>query len=171
MPITTSEIEYRLSGGTNNTDPDASLGGGISTQTITTGVDNNLFDDVSGDEADSGDINYRCFYIMNTHGTITWRDVKVWIQSLTTSADDELDIGEAPEGTNGTAELVGDESSAPTNVTFYRPTNKTHSDALQVGNLTPDDFFPIWVRRTVDALASAKNANSGTIRAEGDTSE
>ena len=171
MPITTGDIEYRLSGGTNNTDPDASIGGGISTTTITTGIDNNLWDDVTGDEANNGSIEYRCFYIINTHATITWRSVKVWIQTLTTSLNDELDIGVAPEGTNGTAELIGDEVTPPATVSFVRPTNKTHSDSLSIGDLAPSEYFPIWTRRTVDSLASAKNANSGTIRAEGDTAE
>jgi hypothetical protein len=171
MPITTGDIEYHLSGGTNNSDPDASIGGGISSTTISTGVDNNLFDDVTGDEANNGSVEYRCFYVMNAHGSITWRSVKMWIQTLTTSTDDELDIGVAPEGANGTAETIGDETSAPTNVTFYRPTNKTHSDTLSLGDLSPGDYYPIWIRRTVDASASAKNGNSGTIRAEGDTSE
>jgi len=72
MPIVSTDIEYRLSGGTTNTDPDASLGGAMSTAVgglITSGAANNLFDDVTGDESAAGDTEYRCFYVTNDHAT------------------------------------------------------------------------------------------------------
>lgn len=169
MPITTAEIEYRLSGGAANTSPAASLGGAMSTAgggLITSGQANNLFDDVSGAESSAGDIEYRCIYVRNTHGTLTWQSVFCWIDSLTTSADTEFDIGLDPAGVNGTATTVADENTAPAGVTFTRPTTK--AGGLSIGNIPAGQFQAIWIRRTVNSGAAAAS-DSGSIRCEGDT--
>ena len=71
MAITSSDLEFYLSGGSSNSNPNAALGGAISSSAITNASDNNLFDDVTGDEADSGDSEYRCSYINNNYGSIT----------------------------------------------------------------------------------------------------
>ena len=61
MAIAASDLEFYLSGGGSNSNPNAALGGVISSSAITNASDNNLFDDVTGDEADSGETHYRCF--------------------------------------------------------------------------------------------------------------
>ena len=63
MAIIASELHYRHSGGAGNSDPDASIGGAMSSTQITDDSDNNLFDDVTGDEASSGDTEYRGIYL------------------------------------------------------------------------------------------------------------
>ncbi len=63
MAIVSTDLLFYHSGGAGNSDPDASLGGIISTTQITDASDNNLFDDVTGDEASSGDTEYRGFYL------------------------------------------------------------------------------------------------------------
>ena len=55
MPITASDIEFRLSGGVGNSDPNLSLGGVKSTTEIVDATDNNLYDDVSGVETRSAE--------------------------------------------------------------------------------------------------------------------
>lgn len=169
MPIVTADIEYRLSGGAANTSPAAALGGARSTAAgglITSGVDNNLFDDVTGDESAAGDIEYRCFYVRNAHGSITWQAVKIWLDSLTSSSSTELDIGLDPAGVNGTATTIANESAAPAGVAFSRPTTK--GAGLAVGDIPAGQHIAVWVRRTVDSGATAA-ADSGSVRAEGDT--
>ena len=47
-------LVFRLTGGASNIDPDASLGGIMSNTEISGTALNNLFDDVSPDEATSG---------------------------------------------------------------------------------------------------------------------
>ena len=61
MPIISTDIQYRLSGGSGNTDVNASLGGVKSSTSVGTGL-HNLFDVVSSAEASSGDTEYRCVY-------------------------------------------------------------------------------------------------------------
>ena len=66
MTLTTAEdISIVLSGGTNNLDPNLSVGGDPASAPIVDGVLNNLFDDVSPEEAEDGVEDYRCIYIFN----------------------------------------------------------------------------------------------------------
>ena len=59
-----NEILYVYSGGSGNNDPAESLGGSPSAFQIT-GSLNNLFDNVTNEEATSGSVDYRAFYIFN----------------------------------------------------------------------------------------------------------
>lgn len=166
-PIVASDIETRLSGGAGNASPDASLGGVMSSTAWVTNVDNNLFDDVSGDESAAGDVEYRGYYYRNGHATLAWQTVKVWIDALTSSADTELDIALPVEAVDVTMATIANESTAPTSVTFSRPTTK--AAGLTLGTLpAAGGRRGLWVKRTITAGAAAA-ADSGSIRAEGDT--
>lgn len=167
MAITAADLKFYFSGGTSNTDPDASLGGIISTTEITDSSDNNLFDDVTGAEADTGDTEYRGFYLKNTHGTLTLQDSKLWFSSNTTSADDTLNMALAGEGVNATMETIANESTAPSGESFSAPASK--GAGLSVGNIAAGQRYGIWLQRVVNASASAINANAATINWEGDT--
>lgn len=170
MPIVASDIVFRLSGGTSNTAPASSLGGARSTAgggVIVTDTLNNLWDDVSGAESSAGDIEYRCIYVLNNHGSLTLTAAKIWISSNTTSADDTIDIALGGEGAGGTAETVANESTAPAGETFSNPTS--FAGGLSLGNLTAGQHYPIWIRRTVTAAASAANANPYTLSVQGET--
>lgn len=170
MAILESDIEYRLSGGASNTDPDAALGGAMSTVgggVITTATDNNLFDDVDGTESNDGDTEYRAFFVKNNHGSLTWSNVVVWISADATGANDDPAIALAGEGINTTIEVIADESTAPVGESFTAPTTK--ATGLSLPNLTAGDAHGIWVRRTITASAPAAAGSNFTIRVEGDT--
>ena len=65
MAIAASDILIRLSGGSGNSDPNAALGGVMSTSTaVTDNTTHNLFDVVSGTESAAGDIEYRGVYVL-----------------------------------------------------------------------------------------------------------
>ena len=170
MPIVAGDIVYRLSGGASNTSPAASLGGAMSTVgggVITSGAANNLWDDVSSAEASAGDIEYRGFYVFNNHATLTWENVVVWIDSLTSSGDTEFDIKLAAAAVNSAMVTIADESTTPGDAgSFTRPTSK--GAGLSIGNIPAQQYKGIWIRRTVNSSASAAN-DSGSIRCEGDT--
>lgn len=141
----------------------STAGGGV----ITTGVANNLWDDVTGAQSAAGLVEHRAMYVLNNHGTITWQSVVFWIDSLTSSADTEFDVALASEAVNtAIAQTLGSETSVPTGVTFTRPTTK--AGGLSIGNMPAGQFKGLWLRRTVTAGAAAA-ADTGSIRAEGDT--
>lgn len=69
-------ITYNLSGGTNNSDPDLSLGGDISTSLITL---EKLFDDITPDQSLEGITDYRCFYIKNNSTTSSLLECNLYV--------------------------------------------------------------------------------------------
>lgn len=166
MAIISTDIVYRLSGGSGNVDPNTSLGGVKSNTAITTGL-HNLFDLVGSAESSAGDTEYRCFYVHNAHATLTMQNSVVWIQSNTTSTDTAIEIALGSSAVNGTEQTVANESTAPTGVTFSSPANQ--GAALSIGNIPPGEHKAIWVKRIVNAGAAAYNGDSATIRVQCDT--
>lgn len=161
MPIVSTDIDYKHSGGAANIDPAASLGGIISVNDVTTDT---LFDDVSSAEASAGDTEYRCIYVKNSHGTLTLLAAKVFIQANT--AGNRIAIALAGEGKNGTAETVANENTAPVGETFSQPVD--YAGGLALGDLAPGESFPVWVRRTIPAAAGAAT-DTFTLRVQGET--
>lgn len=78
MTTTATNISVVLSGGSNNFDPDSSLGGSPSVTPLTNSVLNNLFSDVTSDDSLEGVEDYRCIYFFND-GDTTIFSVKLWI--------------------------------------------------------------------------------------------
>lgn len=166
MPIISTDIIYRLSGGSGNTDPNASLGGVKSSTAIGSGL-HNLFDIVSSAESAAGDTEYRCFYVHNAHATLTMQNSVIWIQSNTTSTDTTIEIALGSSAVNGTEQTVANESTAPTGVTFSAPANQ--GAALSIGNVLPGEHKAVWVKRIVNVASSAYNNDTATIRVLCDT--
>lgn len=80
MPINASDISLVLSGGPNNSNPYLSLGDNPSATRVVSSNLNNLFDDVSADQAVTGEDDYRCVYLFND-GTDSVYSIEVWILS------------------------------------------------------------------------------------------
>lgn len=167
MAILTTEIKFYLSGGSSNSDVNASLGGVISTTEITTATLHNLFDVVSSAETSAGDIEYRCIYVSNTNGTLSLTDAVAWISANTPSGDTSADIGLGSSAVNGTEQTVANESTAPGSVTFSAPA--TQGAGLSIGDIPAGQHKAIWIRRTVNAAASAYNSDGATVNVGGDT--
>lgn len=162
MPIVSTDIKYRLSGGASNTDPAAALGGAKSSADAAS----TIFDDVSSAEATAGDIEYRCVYVHNNHGTLTLLGAKIWIQTQTPSADTDVAIGLGSSAVNGTEQTVANEGTAPTSVTFSAPSS--FAGGLTIGDIPAGQHKAVWVRRTVNAGAAAAS-DSFALRVQGDT--
>lgn len=162
MAILSADITYRLSGGAANADPLLALGGAKSSVAAST----NLLDDVSSAEAAAGDVEYRCIYINNGHGTLTYIGATLWIQANTPLADTDVAIGLGTSAINGTEQTVANENTAPVGVTFSSPAN--FAAGLVIGDLVAGAHKAIWIRRTVNAAAAA-GSDSATLRVQGDT--
>lgn len=171
MPIVSTDIQLPLSGGATNTTPNASLGGVLSTSAqIVDATANNLFDNVTSAEATAGSTEYRGFYVKNNHATLALTDARIYISQATTSPDDEIDIGIAVEGVSTTMATIANETTAPTSVTFSRPS--TFAAGLQLNSTTglaAAAYRGVWIRRTVNAAAAAATGDQGTIKVEGTT--
>lgn len=176
MAITATDILYKFSvaaaaGNTTAGTAATSLGDQISTTQITDATLHNLFDVVTGDENAASDVEYRCFFVHNNHGSLTWENVVVWLSAEVgggASAAIAVDgVGVTTLGSGSAqADTVANESTAPSGESFSSPTTK--GAGLSIGNIPAGSVAAIWVRRTA-ANTSAVDSDGVTIRCEGDT--
>jgi len=167
MPIISTDIVYRLSGGAGNSDPNASLGGVKSSTAVGAGL-HNLFDVVSSAEASTGDTEYRCVYVHNNHGTLTMQSAKIWISSNTPSTDTSVEIALGSSAVNGTETSVANENTAPSGPTFSAPASE--GAALSIGDIPAGQHKAVWIKRIVNTGAVAYNNDSAVITVKCDTS-
>jgi hypothetical protein len=165
MVIEETDIHFRYSGGAANSDPLLSLGGTKSSVSYDSDVSNSIWDNVSGTEKTTGDVEYRCWYLHNNSSSTLVATV-IWISSQTDSTGDVIDIGLDPIGKNGTATTIANESTAPAGVTFSRPSS--FNAGLILGDLAAGQHYAIWERRTVTAGAPTKIDNRGAIMVRGE---
>lgn len=177
MPIAPSDLLFRLSiktgsaGNTTASAPATALGKYISTTAITDASLNNLFDTISGPENAASDVEYRCFFVLNNHATLTWQAPTVWISGETAggaSAAIGLDpAGVTPKGQAGAqAASIATEQDAPAGVTFSAPVSK--GTGLVLPDIPAGSCAAIWVRRTA-ANTAALALDGVVISIEGDT--
>ena len=165
MSVLATDLKFYLSGGASNSDPNTALGGAISSTEITDNTLNNLFDNVTGDEHTAGDTEYRCFFFKNTAAETAY-NVKIWIESNTTSGDDEIQIGkEASAGTP--VQTIANESTAPTGISFS--TAAGQANAISLPDLSAGIVYAIWVKRVVSTGTTPQANNSAQIKVYCDT--
>ena len=171
MAITSSNIKFYLSGGTSNTNVNASIGGAISTTEVTDNSLHNLFDKTLGTESTAGDIEYRCIYVKNTHASLELELAKIWISTNTSSPANVIAIALDGAGKGGTAETETDENVPPTGETFSNPTAYSGGLSLDGGGtgLGYGVSYPIWIRRTIAAGATAVDNVTFVLSVQGDT--
>src|SRR5215207_649976 len=127
MPIADADIQVRLTGGSGNSNKDLSLGGVMSSTAWAGGTLHDLFDVVSGDENAASENEYRCVFVRNNNGSLTWGpNIKAWLSAVTAAGAD-IAIGLDPAGvgngaTTGVPTTVANEDTAPAGVTFTSPT-------------------------------------------------
>ena len=168
MAIVASDLKIRLSGGSSNSDVNASLGGAKSSTEVTDNSDNNLFDDVSGTESNAGDTEYRCLYVHNGHGSLTAQNTRIYISQDPAGSGDTWAIALDGVGLNATAEgPVANENTAPSGESFTSPTD--YAGGLSMGNIPAGQHYAFWIRRTITAGTGAANAQDARIKVDCDT--
>ena len=171
MAITSSNIKFYLSGGGSNSNVNASIGGAISSVEVTDNSLHNLFDKTLGTESTAGDIEYRCIYVKNTHASLELELAKIWISTNTSSPANVIAIALDGAGKGGTAETETDENVAPTGET--NPTAYSGGLSLDGGGsgtgLGYGVAYPIWIKRTIAAGATAVDNVTFVLSVQGDT--
>lgn len=178
MAILQADLKFHYTGAATHEaaqgDGDLSLGNYRALDTITTGVDENVFDDVSGAEASSGDTEYRGIGFHNDHGTLPLTACVCWIEVDTGNGEDDISYKlEAPtvSDVTGAVQTIANESTEPTGGTWSDTTTKATGEdcPLTDNEVGVDEWFCIWLRRVISASASAQAAEAVTMRVEGDT--
>jgi hypothetical protein len=139
---TASALKFYLSGGAGNTDPNASLGGVVSTTELSSG-ENSLFDDAGTLEVYVGLVTYRCLYLKNTSGQAAV-GVRVW-QSKSNLENNYLLVGADPAGIGGTAQTIDSEIIAPTLGATLVPLSEGGGFTIPV--LGAGQQIPLWFGR------------------------
>lgn len=163
-------LEFRLTGGASNTDPNASLGGAMSSSAMPT----NLFDDVSADEASAGDTEYRAIDVYNS-GDATATSVVIYMDPETSSPDTQIDLGydtvnsprDPANDATSPPPSIPDESTAPTDGT--NPITFGHYVAgagLTLPDIPAGQAVRVWLKRTVAAGATNTASDTGTLKVE-----
>jgi len=193
MSIQPSDIKKYLTGATSDggsqSDPDSSLGNYRSSTEIVNNNDNNLFDDVSGAESQAGNIEYRCICFKNTHSSLELQNAKVYLSDVDVGSGNSIAFAvETPatgSETDGNAQSIANESTAPqVNTTNHNgsgsgvsdwSTATSYNDGVPVSqgshdaNLGVGEIVFVWIRRTIQAGASAKSGATFKVKIEGDT--
>src|SRR5215212_4192131 len=164
--ILPEDIKFYLSGGFDNSDPSLSLGGDISSFQLVSGTPNGLFDRVDTSEAELGDIEYRCVYLVNTSQTRKLLGTRIWIETGTASADTAIAISLGSSGINGTEPLIPDEGIEPPMNFFEVPLQQP--DSPNIGDLYPGDRIALWVRWYVKTGTQSIGDDFAVIRLDGD---
>lgn len=192
MPLSSLDIMFSYThiatGPNNNT---LSLGGSINMTgtpaqpyTIPSGVANNVFDVVTGDESQTGKTEYRAIaiYISTIYsgGSFDAISPKLWISGYYRSPTNADTISIAASTFSLNRNTMGwctgtVETGAPTeSVTWIRednpatiywnvPGNPTTVDPGSYGTLRSRSWIGVWLRRQVPAGAAAWNNRSVTI--------
>ena len=158
-------------GNQNAGTPAGSLGKYISTTLVTDASLHNLFDIVSGDENEASDVEYRCIFVHNSHGTLVLENAVVWLSAETGGGADAAiaidDVAASPIGqASAQADEVADEDTAPSGESFSSPTTK--GSALSLGNIPAGECRSFWIRRSA-ANTGAVDNDDVTIQVDGDT--
>jgi hypothetical protein len=127
-------------------------GGAIGAVEISSGLLNNIFDDVSDAERVAGNTDYRKIYVKNTNAD-TWAAVKAWVALFTESEDDEISVllagtkstESTPTALTGTATfaasaaVIGAGSSFLTELApgekIYNSTDDAEGDAVEIASI------------------------------------
>ena len=144
-----------------------SLGKYISTTQWTGGTLHDLFDLVSASESGAGDIEYRCLFVHNNHGSLQADSCEVFIQAETAGgatialASDNI-AASAIGSASAQAAEVADENTAPSGVSSF--SSPTGTPGVSLGNIPSGQCKAFWIKRTVAASTGAQSGDGFTLR-------
>jgi len=186
MPLSSTDLVFyythTASGPSDNT---LSLGGTINANTITSGQDENVFDDVTGAESESGESHYRAIGLKNTNASFKYLNYSAWILGYKRagSGADTIYFGleRSTIGGAGTSiQVIADEYTSPNTAYFETsPSGKawivegSPSETITPSSNTLDNagesWVGIWFWRTIPAGASAYSGRACTLKFRGET--
>ena len=176
MAIVSTDIKFWLTGKAAEVidypqpDPNASLGEGRSSTEMVTAELNNLFDDISGAEAESGDTEYRGIIIQNKHASLTLYNAKAFLSVQPNgSRTTKENISIATEAVvNDAIGTIAIENDVPMGAgAFSAPA--TYATGLALGDLGVNGQMGLWIKRVVPVSTEASASADFTLVVQGDT--
>lgn len=137
----------------------ASLPSSDQTNVITiANIANNIFNDVSKADSQSGNTFYRGLYWENADAADSILDARFWINSQT-PGQDVIAIADGDEAVNIALEVIADENTAPAGPSFIGPSDYDGGIALPT-TMAFGDYKGWWIRQTVPAGVTTAVANN-----------
>ncbi|RLG82743.1 MAG: hypothetical protein DRO40_06825 [Thermoprotei archaeon] len=162
MPLDSADIQFYYTGqATGPSDNHLSLGGTKSPYTIPDNVSNNVFDDVTGDEAQNGDTEYRAIAIyintVNSQGSFDALNPKVWISDYSSDAPDTIYIAKTTFPLNSNTMGTTTDEDTPPDENEGLEWIKEGEGTIDWGGgtLKSEHWVGIWLKRVVPPEASA----------------
>lgn len=180
MPLSSTDLVwYYTNTAEGPADADESIGGTINADnSITSGQDENVFDDVTGAESESGESHYRAIALLNNAAAHDYLNYEAWIEGFTRSGTtaDTILFSLATIDVGSSIELIADEFTAPDTTNFIGThtwvVEGSPSDTIPSDNtydLAHGDWLGIWFWRTIPAGASAYTNRNCTLKFRGET--
>lgn len=176
MAVQAADIQFFLTGGSGNTNPNASLGGARSSTQIGSGL-NNLWDNITGTNHAAGNVDtgaaadYRVFAVRLktplTDASSSTLDNAVLKVSASSLGDNAIQAYVAAT-VNHTITAGADENTAPTDGGAITFSNIPGGGLSLPTSIAPGDDVHVALKRTVSAGSTAQT-NSITLQIVGDT--
>ncbi len=147
-------IQLHISGGTGNAAVYGSLGGKRSSIQVTNNELENIFDNISRQEALIGKTEYRCLYVYNPSGSAL-TNVRIIISQHPSVSNISLGIDSAGVGngtSTGIATSIASEDTIPSGVTFYGESEDYYEVAL--GTLKAGEGIAFWLKRQAETSSA-----------------
>ena len=174
MSVLQTDIKFHGSGANN-------LGGALNPADIPTATLHALFDPVRAAEALTGATDYRCIYVQNTNATADNLEAPtIWIQAQPANPGVTVEIGVGAAAFNNSEATLagGNENTVPPGVVFTAPTDATTGLKFMMadqagptgeGQLAPNDYKAIWIKRVVAPATAAMASDQFTLTVLGET--
>lgn len=171
MAILTTDLKLFYSGTATKNGPGGPQGGVISSnqvpvQKLATGVtiDNTMFEDVTNSEASNGKTRYACFYLKNTHATLTATNIRVY-QSSVTPGQDTIRVGYSGVAANGHDPLLTETNTGVYNVPLNTSESPLNNTTKRAGFYVASSGAPVFGKTItlVEAWLKKVGSPTGTI--------
>jgi len=162
MVVLQGDVQVRLSGGANNSNPFASLGGIKSTTQMKDDMLDALFDPININQRITGHIDYYCVYVHNNNGTSQMSNTKIWFTVVPTYIS--MGLGTSP--INGVEQSINPDTNPPAGINFTQPISELNS--LSIGIIPATQHKAVWFRRIIPANISPSAAILVRFKMEGD---
>lgn len=135
----------------------ASSGGTISTTQIVDDNLNNLFPDITGDQAAAGVQLYKKVFIQNSNVTLTFQSVLLWLASVAPSSETiALAVGTS-----------SDSNPLDSGLVYTSPI--TQASAIALGSILPLASVGIWIQKTTTQGATSFPVSNFQLAIKGQT--
>jgi hypothetical protein len=171
MAILSTDLKLFYSGTSGKSGPGGPQGGVISSvqvpvQTLSGGVtiDNTMFEDVTNSEAANGKTRYACFYLKNTHATLTASNIRAY-QSSVTPGRDTIRVGYSGVAANSHDPLLTETNNSTYNVALNTSESQLNSTTKRAGFYVASSNAPVFGKTItlVEVWLKKTGSPTGTI--------